>query len=125
MPEERNQIATDQHTYLLLCSSDISAENLRDEGISGKVEIVGDVMVDVALRWQPAARERTADLAKDLGVEPHQYLLLTAHRAGNVDDPVRLMKLMDLLKSLPAPAVFPVHPRTRARLQAMGSWEQL
>ena len=54
MPEERNRIATDQLSDLLLCSSDTSAENLRSEGISGKVEVVGDVMVDVALRWQPS-----------------------------------------------------------------------
>jgi UDP-GlcNAc3NAcA epimerase len=125
MPEERNRIATDQLSDLLLCSSSTAAENLRDEGISGRVEVVGDVMVDVALRWQPAARERTTDLAEKLDLQPHEYLLVTAHRAGNVDDPVRLTKLMDLLRALPAPVVFPVHPRTRARLLAMGSWEQL
>ena len=125
MPEERNRIATDQLSELLLCSSDTAAENLRSEGISGKVEVVGDVMVDVALRWQPEARERTADLAANLGVQPHEYLLVTAHRAGNVDDPERLTMLMDLLRALPAPVVFPVHPRTRERLRAMGSWEQL
>ena len=125
MPEERNRIATDRLSDLLLCSSDTAAENLRAEGISGKVEVVGDVMVDVALRWQPRARERTADLAGNLGVQPHEYLLITSHRAGNVDDPARLTKLMDLLQALPVPVVFPVHPRTRARLRAIGSWEQL
>jgi UDP-GlcNAc3NAcA epimerase len=125
MPEERNRIATDQLSDLLLCSSDISAENLRDEKITGRVKVVGDVMVDVALRWQPAARERTADLAKNLGVQPHAYLLVTAHRAGNVDDPVRLTKLLELLRALPAPVVFPVHPRTRTRLQAIGLWDEL
>ena len=67
MPEERNRIATDRLSDLLLCSSDTAAENLRSEGISGRVEVVGDVMVDVALRWQPTARERTADLAENLG----------------------------------------------------------
>jgi UDP-N-acetylglucosamine 2-epimerase (non-hydrolysing)/UDP-GlcNAc3NAcA epimerase len=125
MPEERNRIATDRLSELLLCSSNTAAENLRNEGISGRVEVVGDVMVDVALRWQPEARERTAGLAKNLGVQPGEYLLLTAHRAGNVDDPARLTKLLQLLQALPTPVVFPVHPRTRARLQAMGSWEQL
>jgi UDP-GlcNAc3NAcA epimerase len=125
MPEERNRIATDQLSDLLLCSSSTAAENLRNEGISGKVEVVGDVMVDVALRWQPTARARTADLAENLGVQPHQYLLLTAHRAGNVDDPARLTKLMDLLRALPPPVVFPVHPRTRTRLQAIGLWDEL
>ncbi len=125
MPEERNRIATDRLSDLLLCSSDISAKNLRNEGISGHIEVVGDVMVDVALRWQPTAREQTADLAKNLGVQPHEYLLVTAHRAGNVDDPERLTKLVDLLRALPAPVVFPVHPRTRARLQTKGSWDDL
>jgi UDP-GlcNAc3NAcA epimerase len=125
MPEERNRIATDQLSDLLLCSSGISAENLRDEKITGRVEVVGDVMVDVALHWQPKAKERTADLAKNLGVQPHEYLLLTAHRAGNVDDPARLTKLLDLLRALPGSVVFPVHPRTRARLQAMGLWNEL
>jgi len=124
MPEERNRIATDQLSDLLLCSSDTSAENLRNEGISGKVEVVGDVMVDVALRWQPTARART-DVAEDLGVQPHEYLLVTAHRAGNVDDPARLSKLVQLLQALPPPVVFPAHPRTRARLQAMGLWDEL
>jgi UDP-GlcNAc3NAcA epimerase len=123
MPEERNRIATDRLSELLLCSSDTSAENLHNEEISGKVVLVGDVMVDVALRWQPAARERTADLAANLGVQPHRYLLLTAHRAGNVDDPARLNELVQLLQALPPPVVFPVHPRTRARLQTSGLWE--
>jgi UDP-N-acetylglucosamine 2-epimerase (non-hydrolysing)/UDP-GlcNAc3NAcA epimerase len=124
MPEERNRIATDRLSELLLCSSATAAGNLRAEAISGRVEVVGDVMVDVALRWQPAARERT-EVAEDLGVQPHEYLLVTSHRAGNVDDPTRLTKLVKLLRALPAPVVFPVHPRTRARLQAMGSWDEL
>jgi UDP-N-acetylglucosamine 2-epimerase (non-hydrolysing)/UDP-GlcNAc3NAcA epimerase len=124
MPEERNRIATDQLSDLLLCSSNTAAENLRNEGISGHVEVVGDVMVDVALRWQPTARART-DVAEDLGVQPHEYLLVSAHRAGNVDDPTRLTTLLELLQALPTPVVFPVHPRTQERLRAMGSWDEL
>jgi UDP-GlcNAc3NAcA epimerase len=125
MPEELNRIATDRLSDLLLCSSNTAVENLRNEGISGRAEVVGDVMVDVALRWQPTARERTADVTKGLGVQPHEYLLVTAHRAGNVDDPARLAKLMNLLRALPSPVVFPVHPRTRERLQVTGLWDQL
>ena len=49
------------------------------------------------------------------------YLLLTAHRAGNVDDPARLTSLVELIEALPVPAAVPVHPRTRARLEA-ASW---
>jgi UDP-N-acetylglucosamine 2-epimerase (non-hydrolysing)/UDP-GlcNAc3NAcA epimerase len=53
-------------------------------------------------------------------VEHGDYLLLTAHRAGNVDEPERLAALLELIEALPLPAVFPIHPRTRARLQEAG-----
>jgi UDP-N-acetylglucosamine 2-epimerase (non-hydrolysing)/UDP-GlcNAc3NAcA epimerase len=72
-------------------------------------------MVDVALAVQPRARERT-DLLSAHGVAPGEYVLVTAHRAGNVDDTGRLTALVELLETLPLPAVFPVHPRTRRRL---------
>jgi UDP-GlcNAc3NAcA epimerase len=116
MPEERNRIATDRLSELLLCSSDTAAENLHSEGISGRIEVVGDVMVDVALRWQPAARA-DAKVPAAYGLAAGSYLLVTAHRAGNVDDPERLRALVELLKALPRPILFPLHPRTRARLQ--------
>ena len=53
------------------------------------------------------------------------YVLVTAHRAGNVDDPARLRRLVDLLLALPMPAVVPLHPRTRARLEASGMLAEL
>jgi UDP-N-acetylglucosamine 2-epimerase (non-hydrolysing)/UDP-GlcNAc3NAcA epimerase len=115
MPEERNRIATDRLSELLLCSSETAAENLRNEGAAGRVEVVGDVMVDVALRWQPAARADEA-VTSAHGLMRGSYLLLTAHRAGNVDDPDRLAALVALIEALPMPVLFPVHPRTRARL---------
>jgi UDP-GlcNAc3NAcA epimerase len=124
MPEERNRIATDQLSDLLLCSSSTAAENLHNEGISGKVVLVGDVMVDVALRRQPAARADTQTLS-EYGVMPGAYLLLTAHRAGNVDDALRLRAFLDLVKALPGPVVFPLHPRTRARLSDAGLLQEL
>ena len=116
MPEELNRVLTDHLSDLLLCSSRGAAENLRAESIAGRVEVVGDVMVDVALRWQPAARANAAVPAA-YGLEAGSYLLITAHRAGNVDDPARLRALVELVESLPAPVLFPLHPRTRARLQ--------
>jgi UDP-GlcNAc3NAcA epimerase len=119
MPEELNRVLTDHLGDLLLCSSRGAAENLRAESIAGRVEIVGDVMVDVAMRWQPAARANTA-VPGAYGLQSGAYLLLTAHRAGNVDDPQRLRALVELIESLPAPALFPIHPRTRARLKDAG-----
>jgi UDP-GlcNAc3NAcA epimerase len=124
MPEELNRVLTDHLSELLLCSAQGAAENLRAESVAGRVEVVGDVMVDVALRWQPAARANTA-VPEAYGLQPRSYLLLTAHRAGNVDDPERLRALVELIESLPTPMLFPVHPRTRARLQATGLLERL
>jgi len=117
MPEELNRVLTDHLATLLLCSSEVARENLRREHAAGRSELVGDVMVDLALLLQPRARERTSAL-EDHGVRPGEFVMVTAHRAGNVDDPVRLRALVELLVALPEPAVLPLHPRTRARLEA-------
>jgi UDP-N-acetylglucosamine 2-epimerase (non-hydrolysing)/UDP-GlcNAc3NAcA epimerase len=124
MPEEINRVAADHLSSILLCSSELAADNLRREGLSGTIEVVGDVMVDVALRIQPRAR-RALDLVRARGVTPGHYLLVTAHRAGNVDDPGRLTQLVELLSSLDEPIVLPLHPRTRARLAQYGLTDRL
>jgi UDP-N-acetylglucosamine 2-epimerase len=119
MPEELNRVLTDHLSDLLLAPSDTAVENLRREGVHGAVRMVGDVMVDVAHLLQPRAREDLAPLS-GVGVEPGSYLLATAHRAGNVDDPLRLSALVEVLRSVPGPVVLPLHPRTRARLESAG-----
>jgi UDP-N-acetylglucosamine 2-epimerase (non-hydrolysing)/UDP-GlcNAc3NAcA epimerase len=124
MPEELNRVLTDHAASLLLCSTEAAAANLRAERVAGRVEVVGDVMVDVALLLGPRAAKRT-DVLRAHGVEPGRFLLVTAHRAGNVDDPARLDRLVALLEALPEPAVLPLHPRTAARLQAAGLRERL
>jgi UDP-GlcNAc3NAcA epimerase len=116
MPEELNRVLTDDLSELLLCASEVSAANLRAEQVGGRIEVVGDVMVDIALRHLPAVRADTETLTA-YAVRPKEYLLCTAHRAGNVDDPARLRRLVELVRALPGPVVFPVHPRTRARLR--------
>jgi UDP-N-acetylglucosamine 2-epimerase (non-hydrolysing)/UDP-GlcNAc3NAcA epimerase len=124
MPEELNRVLTDHLSDLLLCSSAAPAAHLRAERVAGRVEVVGDVMVDVALLVQPRARADPAPL-RDAGVQPGGYVLVTAHRAGNVDDPARLRALVDLLLALPLPVVLPLHPRTGARLDAAGWLDEL
>jgi UDP-GlcNAc3NAcA epimerase len=124
MPEELNRILSDHVSTLLLCSSEIAAKNLQAESVSGRVEIVGDVMVDVAMRWSSRAREDTDALAP-YDVEPDAYLLMTVHRAGNVDNLARLDMLAKLVRDLPVPIIFPLHPRTRARLQESGLLDAL
>jgi UDP-GlcNAc3NAcA epimerase len=124
MPEELNRVLADRIADLLLCASDTAVRNLRAEAAPGRIELVGDVMVDVALRRAQAAREDLAPL-RELGLRPDEYLLLTAHRAGNVDRPPRLRALVDLVKALPWPVVFPLHPRTRERLRDAGMLDAL
>ena len=117
MPEELNRVLTDHAASLLLCSSENAAEHLRAERVAGEIVVCGDVMVDVAALVAPAARGR-ADVCATHGVTPRGYLLVTAHRAGNVDDPERLGRLTELILALPEPVVLPLHPRTHARLEA-------
>jgi len=119
MPEELNRVLTDHASDLLLCSAEAPAATLRAEQVVGAIEVVGDVMVDVARLLGPRAAART-DVLDGFGVAPGEYLLATAHRAGNVDDPDRLARLVALLQALPGRVVLPLHPRTRARLEAAG-----
>jgi UDP-N-acetylglucosamine 2-epimerase len=119
MPEELNRVVADHASDLLLCSTEIAMRNLERESAPGEAHLVGDVMADVSLAFRDMAEERSRAL-EDRGLEPGGYLLITAHRAGNVDDRERLRLLVELLEGLPAPAIFPVHPRTRQRLEAAG-----
>ncbi len=117
MPEELNRVLVDHAAALLLCSTEVAMANLAAERVAGLTRLVGDVMVDVALTVAPLARERV-DLVRARGVVPGDYALATAHRAGNVDDPARLERLVTLLETIPIPVLLPLHPRTEARLRA-------
>ena len=116
MPEETNRVLTDHVSDLLLVASQVAADNLARESVAGTVELVGDVMVDVARVLAPRARADDGPLER-AGVTPGAYVLATAHRAGTVDDPQRLRALVALLLAIDEPVVLPLHPRTRARLR--------
>ena len=124
MPEELNRVLTDHASDLLLCSTETAVANLEREGAPGETHLVGDVMADVSLAFRDIAEERSSVLS-EFGVEPGSYLVATAHRAGNVDRPERLERLADLLAAMPEPVVFPVHPRTRLRLEDTGLIDRL
>lgn len=124
MPEELNRVLTDHASDLLLCSSAVAVSNLERESVGGEVELVGDVMVDVALAVQPRAKARL-DVLDGHGLSPGEYAVATAHRAGTVDAPLRLMALARLVTAVPLPVVFPLHPRTRRRLEDENLLEQL
>jgi len=123
MPEELNRVLTDHASDLLLCSTETAMRNLERENAAGEAHLVGDVMADVSIAFRDIAAERSTVMA-DLGLEPGSYVAVTAHRAGNVDHPDRLARLAELLAAVPHATglelVFPVHPRTRARLESAG-----
>lgn len=115
MPEERNRVVADHLSDLLLAPTPAAMDNLGREGLAARAELVGDVMVDT-LRWAaPRADAHLPEVARSAG----DYVLLTLHRAENVDDPERLAALLGML-ALDRPVLFPVHPRTRISMERAG-----
>ena len=119
MPEEINRVATDHLSDLLFTTERSADKNLRSEGLSPKkIHFVGNCMVDTLLRHVEVATQRAP--WQPFGVQPSNYALVTLHRPSNVDDPKALRIIMSSIKrvSRRLPVLFPVHPRTRARLAA-------
>src|SRR5256885_2147683 len=114
MPEELNRIVTDQLSDLLFIHSPEAHDHLVREGRpASSVHAVGNVMVDALDRHLPAARDRAT------GMERGSYAVLTLHRPSNVDDPAMLKTLLEILGEVARalPIIFPVHPRTQAKLE--------
>jgi UDP-GlcNAc3NAcA epimerase len=121
MPEEINRILADRLSSLLFCPTRTAVANLADEGISSGVHNAGDVMYDVALYYRDRARRRSTVL-RDLALTERGFALATCHRAENTDDPQRLAAIVSALADVAAgtPVVFPMHPRTRQRIDDAG-----
>jgi UDP-GlcNAc3NAcA epimerase len=112
MPEERNRIAVDKLAALLFCPDERSAQQLASEGVTGRREVVGDVMRDALELFLPVAQRTPATYR-----EP--YAVLTLHRASNTE-PERLRRLISELNAIGWTFVFPIHPRTRRILDEHG-----
>lgn len=123
MPEEQNRVVTDHLSELLFVPTDVAVRNLSHEGITDGVHNVGDVMYDAALLFTPIAARREGPAA--FGLEPGAYVLATIHRAAATDTPEALTALVEVLASIDEPTVFPVHPRTRHKLEDAGLWDRL
>jgi UDP-N-acetylglucosamine 2-epimerase len=117
MPEEVNRVVADVLSDLRFCPSQTAVANLAAEGMTAGVHLVGDVMVDVARTFAPAARRSGAPAR--FGVEPGTYALVTVHRQSNTADG-SMPALVAVLEAIEAPVVFPIHPRTRAALERAG-----
>ena len=119
MPEEHNRVLTDHLAELLLTPSRDADENLRAEGIDEqRIAFVGNTMIDSLRRYESIARE--LDVAGELGVDG--FVLVTLHRPGLVDHPDRFQPVMEALEEIAEerPVVYPMHPRSRQRLEEAG-----
>ena len=115
MPEEHNRVEIDRISKLLFCPDERSRATLTAEGVAGRVEVVGDVMADAAMRFAPIARERSGILA-ELGLAAGHYVVATVHREANVR-PDRLARILEGLGRVEEPVILPAHPRTRATIE--------
>lgn len=121
MPEEHNRVATDHLADYLFTPSPDADKNLRNEGIGEeKIYRVGNIMVDSLLRFAPLARE--SQVLNDFQLSPQGYGLVTLHRPANVDQREALEEILGALTEIGSqiPLLFPVHPRTRQKLQQWG-----
>ncbi|MCA9064653.1 MAG: UDP-N-acetylglucosamine 2-epimerase (non-hydrolyzing) [Planctomycetaceae bacterium] len=119
MPEEINRLATDAICELLLASEPAAVQNLENEGHpQDRVFLVGNVMIDTLQTFLPRARSLRA--TERFNLTPGNYATVTLHRPSNVDNPETLGRLIDVLVEISErlPIVFPVHPRTRSRLES-------
>jgi UDP-N-acetylglucosamine 2-epimerase (non-hydrolysing) len=126
MPEEVNRILTDQIADILLTPSADGDENLRREGVPAeRIHRVGNIMIDSLVHSLPAARAK--DTLARLGLAPRGFALTTLHRPSNVDEPAVLAGIIAVLTELAArlPVVFPIHPRSRKRLEEGGLMEKV
>ncbi len=122
MPEEINRLVTDAVADYLFVSEPSGEKNLRAEGVAErKIFFVGNVMIDTLERFREKAAQSAA--VARLGMEANGYALVTLHRPSNVDEPARLRELVEMLGRLAQrlPVVFPVHPRTRARMEGLNT----
>jgi len=119
MPEEINRVLTDRLSQLLFLHSDEAVANLRAEGIEDeRIHYVGNTMIDTLTVMEE--RFRSFDAARAHGVRERQYLLVTLHRPALVDGPLlaeAVTRLNEVASQLPV--LFPMHPRTRARLDRL------
>ncbi|NQV14938.1 UDP-N-acetylglucosamine 2-epimerase (non-hydrolyzing) [bacterium] len=118
MPEEINRIVTDVLSDLLFVPTQVAAENLKKEGISKGVHIVGDVMVDALLNYTKIAEQKSTILDQ-LNLIKGEFLLMTIHRPSNADHDERLLTILDQVSKGNIPVIFPVHPRSKSRVELL------
>ena len=118
MPEEVNRVVVDHIASHFFCVSRRAVENLRREGITDNVTLVGDVMHDALRASLPLAGMR--DVLRVNALEPKRYILATVHRADNTAERRRLAAILEGLGRAELPVLMPMHPRTAHAMEAFG-----
>ncbi len=119
MPEETNRVLVDHLSTWLFCPTERAVENLSREGITRGVHLVGDVMHD-SLLYNLTRTNGEPKVLERLGLRQGEYGLATIHRAETTDRPDRLRAVFSSLGGLGFPIIVPLHPRTKAALEADG-----
>lgn len=119
IPEEANRVVTDHMSDFLFCPSQVAVNNLNKENIHEGVYFTGDVMYDIFLKMQPSFDYSMID---ELCLDQDNYILMTLHRDFNVDNKDVLTKILIEISRIAKeiPVVYPLHPRTRKRIQEFG-----
>jgi len=112
MPEEINRVITDHVSDILFCPTQTAVENLKNEGITKGVYLVGDVMFDALLYFSKIS-DMKSNILERLNIKPKEYYLATIHRAENTDNYERLKNILTAFSKMDKIVVFPIHPRTK------------
>lgn len=120
MPEEINRVVTDVLSDLLFVPTQVAQDNLNREGITSGIHIVGDVMVDALITYTKIA-EQKSHILDELSLEQEKFLLMTIHRPSNADHDGRLLSILKEVSRIELPVIFPVHPRSRSRVEKLMS----
>jgi UDP-N-acetylglucosamine 2-epimerase (non-hydrolysing) len=126
MPEEINRVVTDSLSSYLFITEEDARQNLRREGVNDdKVFFVGNVMIDTLLKLLPKAQK--LDTLKRFGLRKSEYALVTLHRPSNVDKREQFAGILGALETIQREidVLFPIHPRSVARLKEFGLYEKV
>jgi len=123
MPEEHNRRMIDHVSHYLFAPTEVAKRNLLEEHVWGEVFVTGNTVIDAVDTYFDKVKEVEDRVLEQVKFD--EYALVTFHRAENVDDPQVLRDFVRILKRSPIPLVFPLHPRTKRRLQEYGMWGEV
>ncbi|MFW9875276.1 MAG: non-hydrolyzing UDP-N-acetylglucosamine 2-epimerase, partial [Candidatus Thorarchaeota archaeon] len=119
MPEEHNRVMIDHISDYLFAPTEDCAKNLKKEHVHGRIVVTGNTIVDSVIAHRKIAK-RSSNIISKMGIKKRGYILFTSHREENVDDPVALRMIYEILLtiagSIKYKIIFPIHPRTKKNL---------